>query len=124
MKLDLDTGDARYMIHSYTQDGVSVNGEILSRSFVILPDELIRNWSPSDFADLKEEHFSDIADLNPELVLLGTGNRHRFVDQSLIAPLITAGIGVECMDTAAACRSYAVLVAEGRKVAAAFLFDQ
>ncbi len=124
MKLDLDTGDARYMIHSYSPDGVNVNGETLSESFVILPDELIRDWSPKGFSDLKEEHFSDIAKLSPELVLLGTGNSHRFVDQALVAPLITAGIGVECMDTPAACRSYVVLVAEGRKVAAAFLFDQ
>ncbi|MDP2247911.1 MAG: Mth938-like domain-containing protein, partial [Nitrosomonadales bacterium] len=75
----------------------------------------------SDFESLTVEHFEKIAELKPEVVLLGTGNKHRFIHPRLTAPLTALGISVECMDTAAACRTYNILMAEGRHVAAALI---
>jgi uncharacterized protein len=80
-------------------------------------------WPVSRFEDLAEEHFAQLLTLKPELVIFGSGTRLRFVKPALLRPLITAGIGVETMDTAAACRTYNVLAGEGRVVAAALLLE-
>jgi uncharacterized protein len=75
------------------------------------------------FDALSERHFAALADLAPELVIFGTGARLRFPAPALLRPLIERGIGVETMDTAAACRTYNVLLGEGRAVVAALLFE-
>jgi uncharacterized protein len=80
-------------------------------------------WPVANFASLTEAHFEAIALLAPELVIFGSGPRIRFPHPSLLKPLISRRIGVETMDTAAACRTYNVLLAEGRAVVAALLFE-
>lgn len=80
-------------------------------------------WPVARFDALAEEHFAQLLQLRPELVIFGSGTRLRFVRPALLRPLITAGIGVETMDTAAACRTYNVLASEGRMVAAALLLE-
>jgi uncharacterized protein len=75
----------------------------------------------TDFDQLTAEHFAQLAELKPEVVLLGTGKTQRFIHPRLSRALTEAGIGVECMDTAAACRTYNFLMAEGRQVAAVLL---
>jgi uncharacterized protein len=80
-------------------------------------------WPVARFDELAEEHFAQLLQLRPELVIFGSGTRLRFVRPALLRPLITAGIGVETMDTAAACRTYNVLASEGRMVAAALLLE-
>jgi uncharacterized protein len=70
---------------------------------------------------LAEAHFEVIAGLEPEIVLLGTGGRQRFPRPSLLRSLLARGVGVEIMDTAAACRTYNIIMLEGRRVAAALL---
>lgn len=80
-------------------------------------------WAVSRFEDLTEEHFRQLLLLKPELVIFGSGPRLRFVKPALLRPLIQAGIGVETMDTPAACRTYNVLASEGRVVAAALLLE-
>jgi uncharacterized protein len=81
-------------------------------------------WPVSRFEDLAEEHFAQLLQLKPELVIFGSGVRLRFVRPALLRPLIAAGIGVETMDTAAACRTYNVLASEGRMVTAALLIER
>ena len=76
------------------------------------------------FESLASDHFARIAALKPELVIFGSGARLRFPAPALLRPLIDAGIGVETMDTAAACRTYNVLLAEGRSVVAGLLFSR
>ena len=78
---------------------------------------------PPASSALTPEHFAQLAALKPELVIFGSGARLRFAAPALLRPLIDARIGVETMDTAAACRTYNVLLAEGRSVVAALLFD-
>ena len=82
----------------------------------------VQAWSASAFSELKKEDFENLKSLGAEIVLLGTGPQQRFPHPSLTAPLAQAGIGVEVMDLKAACRTYNILVAEERKVAAALLF--
>src|SRR4029453_3191656 len=81
-------------------------------------------WHAPSFESLAAEHFARVAALAPELVVFGSGARLRFPSPALLRPLIDAGIGVETMDSAAACRTYNVLLAEGRSVVAGLLFSR
>ena len=121
MKLSLDGGSATYKILAYAPGQVVVNEETFTRSLVVMPEHLIRDWPPQEFAAIAAPHFSQLAELRPEILLLGTGARLRFPAPALLAPLYDAGVGVEVMDTGAACRTYNILMAEGRAVAAALL---
>lgn len=104
----------------YGEGFVQLNGERRESSLLVLP-ERVMDWPPASFEALAEAHFALIAELQPEVVLLGTGARLRFPDPRLIAPLARAGIGLEVMDVQAACRTYNILMAEERVVAAALL---
>jgi uncharacterized protein len=81
----------------------------------------VKPWAPATVEQLSKEDFEAVLALKPELVIFGSGPRLRFVSPALLRSLIDAGIGVETMDTAAACRTYNVLVAEGRSAVAALL---
>lgn len=81
----------------------------------------VLDWEVSEGSPLCEAHFERIAALRPEVVIIGSGARQRFLSPALLRPLMAARIGVETMDTAAACRTYNVLVHEGRRVLAALL---
>ena len=105
----------------YGEGFVQLNGARRDSSVIVLPERVL-DWAPASFAALAEEHFAQIAALAPELVLLGTGGRLRFPHPRLTAPLARAGIGLEVMDVQAACRTYNILVAEERVVAAALVF--
>ncbi|HZA28678.1 MAG TPA: Mth938-like domain-containing protein [Gammaproteobacteria bacterium] len=121
MKLELDSGTALYTIRAYKPGAIVVNDEILTRSFILLPDRLIRDWEPQTFEQVARRHFDEIANLTPEIVLFGTGTRLWFPAPELTVALLRKNIGLETMDTAAACRSYSILMSEGRRVAAALL---
>ena len=108
-------------ITGYGEGYVMVNGERRASSVVVLPDR-IEAWSTERFDALSAEDFDFLRQLNAEIVLLGTGARQRFPHPRLTAALAQAGIGLEVMDIQAACRTYNILVAEQRKVAAALLF--
>jgi uncharacterized protein len=83
----------------------------------------VQRWAPARPDDLRAEHFEALLALKPELVIFGSGPRQRFVAPALIRALIDRRIGVETMDTPAACRTYNVLVSEGRSVVAALLMS-
>jgi uncharacterized protein len=109
-------------ITGYGEGYVVVNGERRDSSVVVLPDR-IESWQVSQFEGLTESDFVFLKNLGAEIVLLGTGSRQRFPHPRLTAALAQAGIGLEVMDVQAACRTYNILVAEERKVAAALLFE-
>jgi uncharacterized protein len=108
-------------ITGYGEGYVMVNGERHSASIVVLPDRL-EQWAVTGFDALTSGDFQFLKKLGAEIVLLGTGERQRFPHPRLTAALAHAGIGLEVMDLQAACRTYNILVAEERKVAAALLF--
>ena len=90
-------------------------------SFVVAPDAIVTPWAGGGFEGLAEDDFVRVKALDPEIVLLGTGSRQRFPHPRLYRALTDAGIGVEIMDSAAAARTYNIIAAEGRRVAAAIL---
>jgi uncharacterized protein len=121
MKLHLTQADGKQLITGYSQDWISINNLVYPQSLVVLPDELLLDWAVSDFDSLSEGNFECLLAYQPEVVLLGTGSIHRFIRPHLIQQLTAANIPVECMTTDAACRTYNILMAEGRKVAAALI---
>lgn len=121
MKLHLTRAAGSQLITGYGPGWVEINETRYQHSLIVLPNQLVTDWPASDFASLAEAHFERIAQLAPELVLLGTGATHRFIHPRLGRPLLDIGVGLECMDTAAACRTYNILMAEGRHVAAALI---
>jgi len=96
---------------------------ILTHSFIIAPGRLIQDWAPQTLAQLKPEHMQAALESKPELVIVGTGNTLEFPPVAITEALYREGIGVEFMDSAAACRTYNVLMHEGRGVLAAVILD-
>ena len=121
MKMHLDTAAGAHRITGYGAGYVTVDDKRLSHSFIVTPEELITDWSPQNVAELDAAALEAVVRLGPSIVLLGTGPEQHFPPSSLLAPLLARGIGVEIMTTAAACRTYNILVAEGRPVAAGLL---
>ena len=122
MKISKDTAgrDAK-VIRAYAPGRVNVNDVLLSRSFIVAADRLIEDWPPQRFEELSAEHLQAALALEPEILLIGTGEKQRFLPGELMASLSRGGMGLEVMDTAAACRTYNVLLSEDRKVVAAIL---
>ncbi len=121
MKIHLDTGDGRHRISRYEPGLVVIDEHAYERSLVVTPDRILPDWRPRHFAELDREALTELAGLDAEIVLLGTGRALRFPSQEALLVLLQGQIGVECMDTGAACRTYNLLMGEGRKVAAALL---
>jgi uncharacterized protein len=122
VKLHASLPRAVNTITGYGEGYVMINGERRESSVVVLAERLMP-WSASAFDRLTTQDFAFLAGLDAEIVLLGTGPRQRFPHPRLTAPLASAGIGIEVMDLQAACRTYNILIAEERKVAAALLFE-
>ena len=122
MKLHASGPSGVNTITGYGEGYVMVNGQRRDTSVVVLPDR-VESWPARSFDALTAEHFSFLQSLDAEIVLLGTGPKQRFPHPRLTAALAQAGIGLEVMDVQAACRTYNILVAEERKVAAALLFE-
>jgi len=123
MKLHLTKGNEdTYQIQHYDQQNIMINDKVYSHSLIIMP-KYLTNWEVERFEDLTIEHFKRLRALNPELVLLGTGTQLRFPAPELLMPLMAEGIGVEVMDTYAACRTHMILLAEDRMVASALLIE-
>jgi uncharacterized protein len=120
MKLHQARADGRNLFTGYGPGYVSVNGSRREVSTVVLSDRIL-DWEVAGFASLTESVFADLARLPVELVLLGTGATLCFPHPRLTQPLRDAGIGLEVMDTSAACRTYNILLGEDRRVAAALL---
>ena len=123
MKLQADRIEGLNAVSRHGTDGVIVNG-VEHRSSVLVPwqGEVV-GWPIGDFALLEARHFEMLAEFKPELVIFGSGRRIRFPKPALVRPLIGRRIGIETMDTAAASRTYNVLLAEGRTVLLALLFE-
>ena len=121
MQLTLENPDFRYLLRGISADGVLVNDKTLNRSFILTPHELVENWRPASSQELLADDMQALLDLNPVLVILGTGVRQQFPSAAVMAACLTRGIGIEVMDNAAAARTFNVLATEGRKVVAGFI---
>jgi uncharacterized protein len=122
MKFHLEAPTAN-VVTGFGEGWVRVGTDEYREGIVILPDRVIRGWAPAGFDALAAEDFATLLGSGPEIVLLGTGVRQRFAHPRLLAPLLAARVGVETMDTRAACRTFNILVAEGRRAVAALAIE-
>ena len=122
MKLQPDKSSVQ-TITGYGPGWIAVDGERISSSVVISSTGLRQPWDCSTFSELTPQHFALLAGIEAELVIFGSGDRIRFPSPAWLAPLMARRIGLETMDTRAACRTYNILSGEGRLVAGAFLIE-
>ncbi len=121
LKLQLATSTGLKVFTAHGAGYVAVSGARFEQPLVVTPDQVLTDWPARDFPGLDESHFAYFLELRPEVLLLGTGPQLRFPHPRLYRQLTDARIGVESMNTPAACRTFNILVAEGRKVVAAVL---
>lgn len=121
MKFHLQQTAGKNAFTGYGEGYVAVNGTRHQSSLVVGAERLVTDWPARSVAALSPDHLAALVEMKPDIVLLGTGARLQFPEPALLAPLYRAGIGVEVMDTPAACRTYNILMGEGRNVVAAVI---
>jgi uncharacterized protein len=121
MKLQLTRAEGQNLFTGYGEGYVSINHERHERSIVVSPDAPVQDWAPQSFEALGADDLRPVLELKPEIVILGTGETFRFPPAAVTRVLVDARVGYEIMDTKAACRTYNILMAEGRHVVAAIL---
>ena len=121
MKLHASAPSALNTFTAYGEGYVMVNSQRFEVNLIVLPEKILP-WNVADFATLKESDFEVFLEMNLEILLLGTGPKQRFPHPRLGRALAARRIGIEAMDLQAACRTYNILMAEERRVAAALLF--
>jgi len=123
MKLHASDTKKYQTVTGYDDTGVEINAQRYNYSLIVLPETEPRAWNVASFDAITAEHFDIIGADSPDVVILGTGARQRFIHPRLTAALTMRRIGVECMDSQAACRTYNILMGEGRKVTLALVID-
>ncbi|MES2162306.1 MAG: Mth938-like domain-containing protein [Pseudomonadota bacterium] len=123
MKLHASDTQKYQTVTGYDETGVEINAQRYHYSLIVLPEIPPRAWDAPTFESITAEHFDTIGADSPDVVILGTGAKQRFIHPRLTAALTMRRIGVECMDSQAACRTYNILMGEGRKVTLALIID-
>jgi len=123
MKLHSSSTEKYQTVTGYDHTGVEINAQRFDYSVLVMPEVAPRPWPVTRFEDLTSAHFEQIAADKPDVVILGTGERQRFVHPRLVASLSNQRIGVESMDSHAACRTYNILMGEGRKAVLALIIE-
>lgn len=119
--LSLDTPGNHLFIRSTGEGGIRIADTWYERSLMLTAEHLVDDWAPQSLAELEDEHLAQLLAFQPDLVLLGVGRRQQFLHPSRQAPFLESGVGLEVMTTEAACRTFNILVGDGRKVAAGLL---
>lgn len=120
MNVFIENPDAPHFVKKIEPHQVTLNSGEHTQSIMVFKDHVIP-WPVNAFAELSETHFIDLAQAQPELVILGTGEQQHFPDSVLLKPLIKKQIGIEVMTNEAACRTFNVLVDDGRSVLLALI---
>lgn len=123
MKLHSDPQSSLNTITGYGIGYIEVNSKVYPHALIVQPEGEISPWPVSAFADLSSDNLASLCVFKPELIIIGTGKKQHFLKPELIKPLIQAKIGFEMMDSQAACRTYNILMNEGRQVLAAIILD-
>jgi len=121
MKFAQERQDEGYVITSYDDDTVSINGKPFVNSLIISSQRLDENWNLSAIEMLAATHIEEILAFNPELIIIGTGNKLKFPPVESYSAAISHGIGIDFMDTRAACRTYNILMSENRNIVAGLI---
>lgn len=123
VKFSLQNEPGKNLVRACTAGQVLVREHDIRRSAILTADHIVFDWPPLAAEALTPADIEAVLALEPEVILLGTGSRQRFPDPAIARAVQSAGVGFEVMDTPAACRTYNVLVQEGRRVAAAILIE-
>ena len=121
MQLNLERPDYQFSLRGADGASALVNERTLRQSFIIAPDTLIERWPLDDASVMTPADLEPLLALRPELVILGTGAIQVFPRAEVMAACLTHGVGIEVMSNASAARTFNVLAAEGRRVAAGFV---
>ncbi|HYH43764.1 MAG TPA: Mth938-like domain-containing protein [Burkholderiales bacterium] len=121
MKFHLTRAAGNNLFTGYGEGYVAINDQRFEHSIVVTPGNPVADWDAGSFEALTAAHFAALLTLKPEIVILGTGAKLRFPRPEVTRPLAEAQVGFEAMDTKAACRTFNILMAEGRQVVAAIL---
>ncbi len=121
MKFAQDSQQDGYIITAYDADAIIINGKAFMQSLVIAKTQLHENWNISEINQLSSEHVEKILAFEPELIIIGTGDKLVFPPVETYSAIIERGIGVDFMDTHAACRTYNILMSESRDVVAGLI---
>lgn len=113
--------NSELMIRACDDGQVTIGPQSYQRSLILTPERVIPDWQPRQVTDITEQDFDSILTLQADIILLGTGTRLCFPSARLRAYVLATGTGLEVMDTAAACRTYNILLSESRRVVAALL---
>ncbi|MBK5965206.1 hypothetical protein CCR95_14185 [Thiocystis minor] len=112
-----------YLIDAYGVDGIVIGGRRYRRGLIVTPERIVDLWGPNQPSELMAEHLDELLAFSPQIIVLGTGRTQIFPDPSLYFRMMEQRIGFEIMDTGAACRTYNILMSEGRRVVAAFMAE-
>lgn len=121
MKFAQDFQHEGYVITSYDCNSICINGKTFSSSLIIAAAKLETDWDIATVESLQANHMDQLLSFEPELIIIGTGNSLVFPDVEVYSAIIRQGIGIEFMDTGAACRTYNILLGEGRDVVAGLI---
>lgn len=123
MKFTLESSSRVNVVRAYSRAELRIGEERVRSSCIVSAERLITDWPPARFDLLAPEHLEAIFALQPEVVLLGTGERQRFPPAGIRAAFAARGVGLEVMDLGAACRTYNILVHEERRAVAALFLE-
>ncbi|VAW62152.1 hypothetical protein MNBD_GAMMA09-276 [hydrothermal vent metagenome] len=121
MKFSEDYAIGSYVIHSYSDNGIEINNALYSKSLLISNNSLNTDWKINHIEQMGHSDWHSLLELKPEVILIGTGRELIFPPPSTYAPVIEQGIGIEFMNSNAACRTYNVLLSEDRRVVAGII---
>lgn len=123
MKFTLESNTRVNLVRAYSRTELRIGEERIHSSCIVSAEELVIDWPPARFEALTAAHLAAIFALQPEVVLLGTGERQRFPPAEIRAAFAARGVGLEVMDLGAACRTYNILVQEERRAVAALFLE-
>lgn len=123
MDLSLDLPGNHHFVRSVDERGIRIGDEFFTSAVLVSADRVLPGWPPLEVSGLLEAHLEAIFNFEPEVVLLGTGAKQVFLSPAMMMNFYDRGIGVEVMTTEAACRTFNILVTDGRNVVAALMPD-
>ena len=123
MQLSPEKNTAAYQIKRFSPNSIQINEQSFYTSLIVTANRLIADWEPTQATEISLTSLDPIMNLKPAILLIGTGENQAQLPQDITGALLEQGIGLEVMDTAAACRTFNILTAEERNVAAALIIN-
>lgn len=121
MKFSAADSGQGHLVNGYEPGRIVIDGKSYREGLILTPERIVGGWGPEDAAALGEEHIRALVELEPQVIVIGTGARQVFPTPDVYAVVLGCGVGVEIMDTGAACRTYNIVMAEGRRIVAGLI---